>query len=201
MTDRAIRKSIVDVGRRLYARGLVASFDGNVSVRTDDGRVWTTPTGVPKGRLRPRDLVCTDLEGRVLRGRRAPSSEIRMHLRVYRENPEARAAVHAHPPSATAFAAAGLPLDRPVLTEMAAVLGTVPVAPYAAPGTEAVGDSVAPFCRTHRAVLLANHGALSWGASLEEAYGRMESLESYATVLLHLARLGGGRDLPEGTAP
>lgn len=196
MTDRAIRRAIVDCGRRLYARGLVAHYDGNVSVRTEDGRVWTTPTGVPKGALRPRDLVCVDLGGATLRGRNRPSSELRMHLRVYREDPSVRAVVHAHPPAATAHAAAGLPLDRPVLTEVLATLGTVPVAPYATPGTEAVGDSVAPFVRTHGAVLLANHGALAWGRTLEEAYGRMETLERYAEVLVLLERLGGGRDLP-----
>jgi len=191
MTERAVRREICGIGRRMYARGLVASFDGNVSVRLPGGRIVATPTGMCKGFLSPRDLVVVDLEGRVLKGRRAPSSELRMHLRVYFENPAVQAVVHAHPPVATSYAIAGYRLDRAILAESVVNLGVVPVAPYATPGTEDVPDSIAPFCRTHNAVLLANHGALTWGPSLQEAYGRMESLESYATLLMNTLGLIG----------
>lgn len=108
-----------------------------------------------------------------------------MHLRVYNENPGVNAVVHAHPPVATSFAIAGIPLDKPVLPEAIVLLGIVPVAPYALPGTQEVPDSIAPYCKTHNAVLLANHGALTWGRDLMEAYFRMESLEHYATILMY----------------
>lgn len=191
MRDAMIRREIVEIGRRMYARGLVASFDGNISVRTPDGRVWTTPTGVPKGFLKPRELVCVDLEGNILAGRKAPSSELKMHLRVYHENPAVFAVVHAHPPVATSYAIAGYRLDRAILAEPTVTLGIVPVAPYATPGSQEVPDSIAPYCRTSNAVLLANHGALTWGADLLEAYGRMESVEYYATVLMNTLSLIG----------
>ena len=130
-------------------------------------------------------LVKVDMSGHVLSGSAQPSSELRMHLRVYAENPQVQAVVHAHPPIATSFAIAGIPLDTAILPEAIVNLGVVPVAPYAVPGTQAVPDSIAPYCRTHNAVLLANHGALTWGRDLWQAYFRMESLEYYATVTMN----------------
>ena len=120
-----------------------------------------------------------------------------MHLRIYQENPAVRAVVHAHPPAATAFAAAGLPLDRPVLQEAVVQLGTVPVAPFALPGSQAVADSVAPYCQAYRALLLEYHGAVTWGTSMEQAHYRLECLEQLATVTLHLRTLGIHRTMPE----
>ena len=160
-TDREAKTLLLEAGRRLYERGFVASNDGNMSVLVSAGTLWTTPTGVSKGFMTEDMLVKTDLAGTVLEGTRKPSSELKMHLRVYQENPDLRAAVHAHPPAATSFAIAGLPLDRPILPEAIVQLGTVPVAPYAEPGTQAVPDSIAPFCRDYGGVLLANHGALT----------------------------------------
>ena len=119
-----------------------------------------------------------------------------MHLRIYQENPAVRAVVHAHPPAATAFAAAGLPLDRPVLQEAVVQLGTVPVAPFALPGSQAVADSVAPYCQAYRALLLEYHGAVTWGTSMEQAHYRLECLEQLATVTLHLRTLGIHRTMP-----
>lgn len=190
------RQAIVSCGQILYGRGFMAAFDGNISVRVGENQLWTTPTGVCKGFLQEDMLVMTDLTGAVLEGTRKPSSELAMHLRIYRENPDLRAVVHAHPPASTAFAAAGLPLDRPVLQEAVVQLGTVPLAPFALPGTPAVGDSVAPFCRDYRGALLEYHGAVTWGESLLEAQHRMECLEQYATVLLHLRALGCQRTMP-----
>ena len=190
-TDREAKTLLLEAGRRLYERGFVASNDGNMSVLVSAGTLWTTPTGVSKGFMTEDMLVKTDLAGTVLEGTRKPSSELKMHLRVYQENPDLRAAVHAHPPAATSFAIAGLPLDRPILPEAIVQLGTVPVAPYAAPGTQAVPDSIAPFCRDYGGVLLANHGALTWGYDLTQAYYRMETLEYYAQVTINSVFLLG----------
>ena len=188
-TDREAKTLLLEAGRRLYERGFVASNDGNMSVLVSAGTLWTTPTGVSKGFMTEDMLVKTDLAGTVLEGTRKPSSELKMHLRVYQENPDLRAAVHAHPPAATSFAIAGLPLDRPILPEAIVQLGTVPVAPYAEPGTQAVPDSIAPFCRDYGGVLLANHGALTW--DLTQAYYRMETLEYYAQVTINSVFLLG----------
>ena len=135
------------------------------------------------------------MEGNVLEGNSKPSSEIKMHLRVYRENPDLKAVTHAHPPISTAFAVAGISLDRPILTEGVLNLGVVPVAKYATPGTEEVPDSIAPFVREYNAVLLANHGALSWGGDVYEAFYRLESVEYYASLLMYTGYIIG-RDRP-----
>lgn len=190
MTEDEARPMMVDVGRRMYLKGFVAANDGNISVKVGPNALLVTPTGVSKGYMDEGMMVKVDLEGRVLSGGR-PTSELMMHLRVYRENPDVMAVVHAHPPVATSFSIAGLALDRPILTEAILNLGAVPVAPYATPGTSEVPDSIAPFCRTHNAVLLANHGAVTWGKDLLEAYYRMESVEYYATILMYTGNIIG----------
>ncbi len=189
-TKKEAADAIVDVGRRMYEKGFVAANDGNISVRLSEAEILTTPTGVSKGYLTPDMLVTVDLKGNRLEGRLSPSSELKMHLRLYRENASIAAVVHAHPPHATAFAAAGVPLDQAILQEAVVQLGAVPVAPYALPGTEDVCESVAPFCQTYNGVLLAYHGAVSWGTDLLQAYYRMESIEYYATVTLYCKMLG-----------
>lgn len=185
MIDLEIQNNICEIGRRMYERRFVAANDGNISVKCSDGNVWTTPTGVSKGYMKPEMLVKIDMNGDVLQGTSKPSSEVKMHLRVYMENPEVMAVVHAHPPVATAFAIGRTSLDQAVFTETIVGLGIIPVAPYATPGTQQVPDSVAPYCRDYNAVLLANHGALTWGRDLLEAYFRMESLEHSALVLTY----------------
>lgn len=184
MPDFEAKKWICEIGRRMYARNFVAANDGNISVRTGPNAVWATPTGVSKGFLTPDMLVKLDLDGNVLAGKNKPSSEIRMHLRVYRENPEVRAVVHAHPIAATSYAIAGIDLDQALSSEAVVLLGKVPVAPYATPGTNEVAEAIAPYCKDYNAVLLANHGALTWGRDPQEAYFRMESLEHYAQMSL-----------------
>lgn len=184
-SDHEAREMICEIGRRVYNRNYVAANDGNISVKVSPNEIWTTPTGVSKGYMNPDMMVKMDLTGEVLFGKLEPSSEVKMHLRVYNENADVNAVVHAHPPVATSFAIAGISLDKPVLSEAIVLLGTVPVAPYALPGTHEVPDSIAPYCKTHNAVLLANHGALTWGRNLMEAYFRMESLEHYATILMY----------------
>ena len=157
-TDQEARSAILEIGRRMFARQYVAANDGNISVRTAPDRIWVTPTGVSKGYMTEDMLLCVDLEGRVLEGTATPCSEMKMHLRVYRENPEVGGVVHAHPPAATSFAIARVPMDMALLTETVFNLGVVPVAPYAIPGTQEVPESIAPFCRTHNAVLLVEEG-------------------------------------------
>ena len=171
-TDAQAKADILAAGRKIYQRGLVAANDGNLSVRVGENALWVTPTGVCKGDMTEDMLVKMTLDGTVLEGTRKPSSETKMHLRIYQENPTVRAVVHAHPPVATTFAAAGIPLDKPVLQEAVVQLGTVPVAPFALPGSQGVADSVAPFCRDYRALLLEYHGAVTWGTSMEQAHYR-----------------------------
>ena len=195
----AVRADIVEVGRRLYAKGFIAGLEGNVSVRAGD-RLYVTPGGACKGFLRPEDVVVTDLEGRTLAGARA-TSEILMHVAVYRRRPDVGAVVHAHPPTATGFAVAGIPLDRPVLAEPVVTLGPVPVVPFGTPSTPDLADSVAGSVGSAHALLLANHGALTVGETLWRAWERMETLEQFARIALVARLLGGQTELtPEAVA-
>ncbi|MCD6507661.1 class II aldolase/adducin family protein [Candidatus Poribacteria bacterium] len=191
------RKDIVEVCRRIYNRGYVASNDGNVSVRISDDEVIATPTGMSKGFLTTDQLVKVNMEGEKLEGYLNPSSEIKFHIRVYRERPDVRAVVHAHPPISTAFAVAGIPLDELILPEVILTLGIVPIAPYAPPSTEELADKVGEYIRCCDAVLLANHGALTVGPDVYGAYYKMETLEHFAHILWIARSLGGPRQLSE----
>ena len=190
-SDYEAKKAIIEAGKRMYNKGFVASNDGNISCKVGPNTIWATPTGVSKGFMTPDMLVKVNFDGKVLMGKSKPSSEIKMHFRVYEENPNVMAVTHAHPPVATSFAIAGISLDRAILPEAVVNLGSVPIAHYATPGSQDVPDSIAPYCNSHNAVLLANHGALSWGKDVFEAYHRLESLEYYATVLMYTARIIG----------
>ncbi len=184
-TDEEAKESIVEIGRRMYAKNFVASNDGNISCKTAEDTIWTTPTGVSKGYMTPDMLVKLNLEGEVLEGNLRPSSEVKMHLRVYREDPSIQAVVHAHPMHATLFAIAGKNMDSRILAEGVVQLGIVPCAKTAMPGTQEVPDSIAPFVKDYNAVLLGNHGALTWSTQdVMQAWMRMESLEYYAEMLL-----------------
>jgi len=189
------RKDIVEVCRRIYSKGYVASNDGNVSVRISDEEVIATPTGMSKGFLTTDQLVKVNMEGEKLEGYLNPSSEIKFHIRVYRERPDVRAVVHAHPPISTAFAVAGVPLDELILPEVILTLGIVPIAPYAPPSTEELADKVGEYIRCCDAVLLANHGALTVGSDVYSAYYKMETLEHFAHILWIARSLGGPRQL------
>ena len=173
-TDTQAKADILAAGRKIYQRGLVAANDGNLSVRVGENALWVTPTGVCKGDMTEDMLVKMTLDGTVLEGTRKPSSETKMHLRIYQENPTVRAVVHAHPPVATTFAAAGIPLDKPVLQEAVVQLGTVPVAPFALPGSQGVADSVAPFCRDYREKY--SYKLIYEGISLQEVYNMILEL-------------------------
>jgi L-fuculose-phosphate aldolase len=193
MTEKDLRDAIVEVGRRLYARGYTASNDGNISVRLDRGRLLMTPKSVCKGFMSPEMMCITDLDGKKLAGERDPSSEMQMHLEVYRQRPDANAVVHAHPPIATGFAVAGIPLDRAVLAEVVTTLGSVPIAEYATPSTKELPEAVRKYVKAHDGMLLANHGALTLGTDLFSAYYKMETIEHFAKISLVARLLGGER--------
>jgi L-fuculose-phosphate aldolase len=189
-TQSQLRADIVEVGRRMYARGYTASNDGNVSVRLGDDRLLMTPKNVCKGFMTPDMMVITDLEGKKISGERDPSSELKMHLEVYRNRPDARAVVHAHPPTATGFAVAGIALDRAVLAEVITTLGSIPIAEYATPSTEELPAAVRKYVKAHDGLLLANHGALALAGDVMSAYYRMETIEHFAKISLVARTLG-----------
>jgi L-fuculose-phosphate aldolase len=188
----SLRNDIVEIGRRLWQRGFVASNDGNISVRMGPDRLLMTPASVSKGFMTAEMMVVTDLEGRVVEAApgRKPSSEALMHLVVYRERADINAVVHAHPPIATGFAVAGFALDRAVLAEVVTTLGGIPIAGYATPSTQELADTVAPFIKSHDGVLLANHGAVALGRDLFSAYYKMETIEHFAHISLVARQLG-----------
>src|SRR5213595_4250697 len=192
--ESSLRADIVEVGRRMYARGYTASNDGNISVRLGTDRLLMTPKSVCKGFMTPDMMCITDLTGRKLEGDRDPSSEMQMHLEVYRQRSDAQAVVHAHPPIATGFAVAGIPLDRAVLAEVITTLGSVPIAEYATPSTRDLPEAVRKYVKAHDGMLLANHGALTMGTDLFAAYYKMETIEHFAHISL-VARMLGGENL------
>ncbi len=189
-----LRADIVEVGRRLYARAYTASNDGNISVRLGPDRLLMTPKSVCKGFMTPDMMCITDLDGRKLQGDRDPSTEMLMHLEVYRQRPDVQAIVHAHPPIATGFAVAGIPLTRPVLAEVLTTLGSIPIAEYATPSTSELPQAVRKYIKAHDGMLLANHGALTVAGDLFAAYYKMETIEHFAKISL-VARLLGRENL------
>jgi L-fuculose-phosphate aldolase len=199
-SDDEHRRDICTVGRWIHSRAFVASTDGNISVRLDSRRVLTSPTGISKGMMSPDDLVITDLLGRKLAGRREASSELAMHNLIYNRRPEVQAVVHAHPTAATAHAAAGIPLNKALLSELIIALGCIPVAQYGTPGTQELSDALEPMVQHYDAILLANHGVVTCGPDLLTAFFRMETVEHFAQVSLMTELLGkqvllSGRDV------
>ena len=189
MTENEARKAICEVGDKMYSKGFVAANDGNISVRINEDTIIVTPTGVSKGGMKESSMVRMKLDGTVI-GPNKPSSEVKMHIRVYQLNPAVKSVVHAHPPASTAFAIARIPLNRAVMSEAILTLGVVPVAQYALPGTNEVPDSIEPFVHTHNAVLLANHGLITWGDDITQAMYRMESAEQYCRIMIYLRQIG-----------
>ncbi len=189
MTEIQARKAICEVGDKIYMKGFVAANDGNISVKISDDTLIVTPTGVSKGGMTPNSLAKIKLDGTVI-GKSKPSSEVKMHFKVYEMNPKVKAVLHAHPPASTAFAIARIPMDRPIMSESIITLGVVPVAKYALPGTTDVPDSIAPYVNSYNAVLLANHGLLTWGEDITQALYRMESAEQYSNIMINLKAIG-----------
>jgi L-fuculose-phosphate aldolase len=191
------RREIVSVGKMLHDRGYVAAMDGNVSVRLDKRRILATPTSMSKGKMRPSDLVIVDHAGRRLAGRRDVSSEIAMHLLIYKLRPDVHAVVHAHPPTATGFAAAGMALNKPLVCEVVIGLGSIPLAEYGTPGTPELGKSLEPLIPQYDAILMSNHGVVAYGADLQSAYMKMETVEHFAQIALVTHLLGRQQPLQD----
>jgi L-fuculose-phosphate aldolase len=190
-----LKTQICEIGKRIYQKGFVAANDGNISVRIDEDSFLVTPTGVSKGFMTPEMLIKVDSNGNVLEGTHKPTSEIKMHLRVYKERPEINSVVHVHPPYATAFAIAGVPLNQATMPESIVILGTIPLAEYGTPSTEEIPNAISSYVHDHNGVLLENHGALTWGENIEQAYFLMESLEFCAKVNWIARQINGDREL------
>lgn len=189
------REALCEIGRRVWQREYIASNDGNFSVLIGPNRLLCTPTMVSKGFMDPAELPVVDLDGKLLSGPKAPTSEIRIHLAIYRHRPDVRAVVHVHPPHATAFALVRKNLPKCVLPEVEVFLGEIPLIPYATPGTQAFADVAVPYLPNHNAFLLTNHGAITVGTDPYEAYYRMETLEQYCRILILAAHLGPLQEL------
>jgi len=189
-TERKYKDEIVRYGRMLHERCFVAAMDGNLSVRLKGDRILVTPTGLSKGAMRPGDLVIVDLKGKQISGRRNVTSEIGMHLLIYRMRPDVAAIVHAHPPTATGFAAAGMALTEPLVCEVVMGLGCIPLARYGTPGTSELAQTLEPYVADYDAILMSNHGVVTYGDTLEHAYMKMETVEHFAQIALVTHLLG-----------
>ncbi len=190
-------QEVVSVCHRLSEKDMVSATDGNVSVRTKTGTFYTTRSSVPKGDVTVNDILEVDRTGKPVGGIGKPSTELKMHLFIYEQRPDVNAIVHAHPAFATAFAAAGQAIDKPVLPEVLVMMGKIPLAEYATPSTDEVPESIRPFVQEHNAMLLANHGAVTYGTTLQQAYLTMEKLEHTARITLYARLLGGERPLSQ----
>ncbi len=195
-SESGIRQEICRIGAMLHQRGYVAACDGNISVRLGPNRVLCTPTSISKGMMNPDDLVMVDMEGQQQIGKRHPSTELGMHLLFYSLRPQVRAVVHAHPPTATGFAAAGISLEEPLVAEVVVSCGKIPLARYGTPGTPDLADALKPLIPRHDAILMANHGVVTCGHDLLKAYMKMETVEHYAQIALVARQLGPTRPLP-----
>lgn len=190
--DFYLKKEIIDTGKRLYDKNFVAANDGNISVRVDGRYILTTPTGVSKGYMHARDIALVDYDGNLIEGEKKPSSELKMHLLIYKLRRDINAVVHAHPPYSTAFACAGKPLNKPIIAEAVITVGDIALAPYSTPGTHSLTDILKPFIMNHDAILMANHGVVTYAANLERAFFQMETVEHYAHICHLTEPLGQG---------
>jgi L-fuculose-phosphate aldolase len=189
-TETELRQQIADFSKLTYQKGYLASTDGNLSARMQDGHILCTPTMINKGFVGPEDPVVVDLEGRHVRGVRKASSEIAMHNLIYKLRPDVHAVVHCHPPAATAYAAAGIPLNKALISEVVLALGCIPLAEYGTPGTPELTDRLRPWVENYDALLMANHGVVTYGADMMEAYNRMDTVEHFARISICTRILG-----------
>lgn len=190
MNEYKLKELICAIGRRVYDRGFAAANDGNISIRLNDKEVLCTPTMICKGFMKPDDLCVVDYEGKQLRGRKRRTSEILLHLAIYKARPDVNAVVHCHPPHATAFAVAQEPIPKCILPEVEVFLGEVPMARYETPGTQKFAETVLPFVKDCNTIILANHGTVSFGPDLEKAYWNTEIVDSYCRILILAKQLG-----------
>ena len=201
VSEYEIKKQICDIGKRIYDRGMVAANDGNISVKLNENEFLCTPTGVSKGFMTPEYICKVNRDGEVIQANPGfrPSSEIKMHMRVYQKRSDVGAVVHAHPSYATSFAIAGIPLTQPIMPEAVIALGCVPIAKYGTPSTMEIPDAVEEYLPYYDAVLLESHGALTWSTDVLAAYHKMESVEFYAELLYKSRQLGGPKEFDQAT--
>ena len=200
-SEKEIKEQMCEIGRRIYNRNMVAANDGNISVKLNDNEFLCTPTGVSKGFMTPEYMCKVDAKGNVLEanGKFRPSSEIKMHMRVYEKRSDVGAVVHAHPSYATAFAIDGIPLTQQIMPEATISLGSVPIAEYGTPSTMEIPDHIEKYLPYYDAILLESHGALTYGVDLLTAYHKMESVEFYAELLYKARMLGGPKEFDKAT--
>ncbi len=189
-TEDELRREIVEIGRRIHQLGFVSAYDGNISARLDNHRILSTPTTICKGMMESEDLVVVDYEGKKITGRRNVTSELAMHLLIYKRRPDVHGVVHAHPPTATGYAAAGLPLNKALVSEVVLSLGCIPLARYGTPGTPELTEGLRPLVSSYDAILMANHGVVTYGPDLWRAYFKMETVEHFAKISLVTELLG-----------
>jgi L-fuculose-phosphate aldolase len=185
-----LKELMCDIGRRIWLKGFCAGNEGNHSYRLSEDRILCTPTGISKGQLKPDDMCVVDLEGKQVAGKRGRTSEILLHLFIYKNRPDIRAVIHSHPPHATAFAIAGMDLPTCIHPEAEVFLGRVPTAKYVTPGDTRLGETLAPYIKDANTILLSNHGTVSFGTSLEDAYYKLEIVDAYSRILLLAKQLG-----------
>src|SRR5256714_4721757 len=190
MNEYKLKEQICEIGRRLYNRGFAAANDGNITIRLNDREILCTPTMVSKGFMKCDDICKVDYEGKQLAGTRRRTSEVLLHLAVYKARPDVHAVVHCHPPHATAFAVAREPIPKCVLPEVEVFLGEVPMAPYETPGNQKFAETILPYVKDCNTILLANHGTVSWGPNLENAYFNTEIIDAYCRILILSRMLG-----------
>src|SRR5207247_2616316 len=190
INERKLKEEICEIGRRLYNKGFAAANDGNITVRLSEREVLCTPTMVSKGFMKPEDICKVDYEGRQLGGTRKRTSEVLLHLAVYKERPDVKAVVHCHPPHATAFAVAHEPIPKCILPEVEVFLGEVPITAYETPGGQKFADTVVPYLKDCNTIILANHGTVTFGPTLEKAYWNSEIIDAYCRILILAKQLG-----------
>src|SRR5947207_14494693 len=195
MNEYKLKEQICEIGRRIYAKGFAAANDGNITIRVGANEVLCTPTMVSKGFLKPEDICKVDMTGKQISGNRKRTSEILLHLAIYKERPDVRAVIHSHPPHATAFAIADIELPTCIHPEAEVFLGPVRTAKYVTPGDTRLGDSIKPFVKESNTILLGNHGVVCYGPDLEDAYYKLEIVDAYARILLLTKQLGSVRPL------
>src|SRR5438128_3623232 len=193
VSEEKLRSEIARFCHLIYEKSYVASTDGNVSARLPDGHIMCTPTICNKGFVKPEDMVILNIQGNRIKGDRKASSEIAMHLLIYEMRPDINAVVHAHPQCATAYAAAGIPLNKALISEVVLALGCIPLTEYGTPGTPELTDELRPFVKDFDALLMSNHGVVTYGATIEEAFNRMDTVEHFAKISIYTKILGKER--------
>jgi L-fuculose-phosphate aldolase len=198
MNEYKLKEQICEIGRRIYAKGFAAANDGNITIRLNDREVLCTPTMVSKGYLKPEDVCKVDYEGKQLAGSKRRTSEVLLHLAIYKARPDIQAVVHCHPPHATAFAVAGQPIPKCILPEVEVFLGEVPMAVYETPGTQKFAETVLPHLKSSNTIILANHGTVTFGPDLEKAYWNSEIIDAYCKILILAKQLGNVNYFTQG---